>query len=104
MCTTLLSPFSPDPGALLRSDQFIVTMKQQQLVWRKDRAGQGGKYKCVKLLPDHEVLNGPKSPHHTLNVCLEDEAAPALKHYECYNEPHYERNIHYEFRGAHNTH
>ena len=23
----------------------------------------------------------------------------ALKHYECYNEPHYERNIHYEFRG-----
>ena len=27
-----------------------------------------------------------------------------LKHYECYNEPHYERNIHYEFRGAHNTH
>ena len=52
-------------------------MKQQQLVWRKDRAGQGGKYKCVKLLPDHEVLNGPKSPHHTLNVCLEDEAAPA---------------------------
>ena len=51
-------------------------MKQQQLVWRKDRAGQGGKYKCIKLLPDHKVLNGPKSPHHTLNVCLEDEAAP----------------------------
>ena len=22
-----------------------------------------------------------------------------LKHYECYNEPHYERSIHYEFRG-----
>jgi hypothetical protein len=31
--------------------------------------------------------------------------APAtLKHYECYNEPHYERSIHYEFRGAHSTH
>ena len=25
--------------------------------------------------------------------------AGTLKHYECYNEPHYERNIHYEFRG-----
>ena len=57
----------------------MVTMKQQQqLVWRQERAGQG-KYKCVKLSlpPDHKVLNGPKSPHHTLNVCLEDEAAPA---------------------------
>ena len=28
--------------------------------------------------------------------------APALKHYECYNEPHYERNTHNESRGAPN--
>ena len=28
----------------------------------------------------------------------------ALKHYECYNEPHYERNTHNEFRGLVITH
>ena len=53
-------------------------MKQQhKLVWRQAQDGRG-KYRSVKLSlpPDHKVLNGPKSPHHTLNVCLEDEAAP----------------------------
>ena len=31
-------------------------------------------------------------------------ASPTLKHYEGYNEAHYERNTHNEFRGARNTH
>ena len=39
-----------------------------------------------------------------LNEPALSSAAATLKHYECYNEPHYERNTHYEFRGAHNTH
>ena len=30
---------------------------------------------------------------------LNQKHLATLKHYECYNEPHYERNIHYEFRG-----
>ena len=30
---------------------------------------------------------------------LSQATGGTLKHYECYNEPHYERNIHYEFRG-----
>ena len=43
-------------------------MKQQhKLVWRQDGRG---KYTPVKLSlpPDHKVLHGPKSQHHTLNV------------------------------------
>ena len=53
---------------------------------------------CRVRLASSVVFEGysiAMSPKRSWNADL----SHTLKHYECYNEPHYERNIHYEFRG-----
>ena len=51
-----------------------------------------------------ETAYGMTEPHDMPGVACGQGHECTLKHYEGYNEAHYERSTHNEFRGARNTH
>ena len=74
-------------------DVLCLSKKQNFIVWNQEQWVEDSG--CILA---HELMTLVQS------LFQRNKGVCALKHYECYNEPHYERNIHYEFRGAHNTH